>query len=34
MSVGKIDKYGKFVSEFDPQPDPEKNKKGLMLLII
>jgi hypothetical protein len=33
MSLGRVDKIGRFVSEFDPEPEKEK-KKGICSLKI
>ncbi len=28
MTLGKVDQFGQFVSEFDPEPDKDKKKGG------
>ena len=35
MEIGKVDDFGQYMSEFDPQPDTEKSKgNGLFLKLI
>ena len=34
MSLGKINELGHFVSDFDPEPDHDKKRKGKQMHIL